>query len=521
MQFDLIIKNGFVIDGTGRGAFRADVGVFMGKIAAVAILREASAKRVIDAAGLLVTPGFIDIHRHADAAVLQKDFGRAELKQGLTTIVNGNCGLSAAPFYGEHDDAIKNYLRPVTGALDGVPHGSMREYLSALKKRRSPINAYMLVGAGVLRADAAGYTSSPISAVARKKIHAAIEQSLQDGAIGVSLGLGYAPECFYTPDELTLSLAPLKGSGVPVTVHIREEGDGVVQAVSEMIALCRTLKTPVHISHLKAMGKRNWQSKAQEALELIAAAREEGLDVSCDVYPYTAGSTQLLHILPTDMLSGGIDALSRRLALSQTKETLRERILTGKSPDNVDAKGFDNIAGMVGFENIFLSSLTRAENKRFEGMSIKEAAASVSEDEVYFACDLLASENCAVTMIDFITCEEDILSILRAPFSNVISDATYPCSGLPHPRVRGTFARIIEKYVIADKTLTLEQAVHKMTKAPADALRLSGKGIIAPKADADILVFKPEEIKANATFSEPLNDAEGIRHVFVGGKAAD
>lgn len=513
MQFDLIIKNGFVIDGGGRGAFRADVGIFMGKIAAVAILREASAKRVIDAAGLLVTPGFIDIHRHADAAIFNKAFGRAELSQGLTTIVNGNCGLSAAPFYGEHGDAIKNYLRPVTGALDGVPHGSMREYLSALKKRKPPLNARMLVGAGVLRADAAGYTSSPISAVARKKIHASIEQALQDGAIGVSLGLGYAPECFYTPDELTLSLAPLKGSGVPVTAHIRQEGDGVVESVKEMIALCRALKTPVHISHLKAMGKRNWQSKTPEALRLIAAAREDGLDVSCDVYPYTAGSTQLMHILPTDMLSGGIDALSRKLALSETKKILRERIASGND--------FDNIAGMVGFENIFLSTLTRPENKRFEGMSIKEAAASVSEDEVFFACNILSSENCAVTMIDFITCEEDILAILRAPFSNVISDATYPSSGLPHPRVRGTFARILEKYVVSDKSLTLEQAVHKMTKAPADALKLAGKGIIAPKADADILVFKPEEIKANATYNEPLREACGIRYVLVGGEVAN
>lgn len=512
MQFDTIIKNGFIIDGTGRGAFRSDVGIFMGKIAAVAILGEAPAKRVIDAGGLLVTPGFIDMHRHADAAIFKKDFGAAELKQGLTSIVNGNCGLSAAPFYSEHDDAIKSYLRPVTGSLEGVPHGSMREYLSALKKRKPPINAYMLVGAGVLRADAAGYTSSPVSAVARKKIYAMTEQALQDGAIGVSLGLGYAPECFYTPDELTLALAPLKGSGVPVTAHMREEGDNVTDSVKEMISLSRALKTPVRISHLKAMGGRNWHSKIPEALALISAAREEGLDISCDVYPYTAGSTQLMHILPTDMLSGGIDALSRRLTSSQTKAELRERIACGT--------GFDNIAGMVGFENIFLSTLTRSENKRFEGMSIKEAAAAAGEDEVDFACDLLASESCAVTMIDYITCDEDILSILRAPFSSVISDATYPDSGLPHPRVRGNFARIIEKYVVNDKALTLEQAVHKMTKAPADALRLAGKGVIAPRADADILIFKPEEIRANATFKEPFREAQGMKYVLVGGETA-
>ena len=311
-MFDTLIRGGTVIDGTGRPAFAADVAVSGGRITAIGDLSAASAAHVIDAAGRTVTPGFIDIHRHADAALFRPGFGAAELCQGLTTIVNGNCGLSAAPFGPAHGDAIRDYLRPITGDIpDTLPSASLAAYLAAL--RDLPLHTGMLVGAGILRADTAGYELEHLDEAHYRAIHRAMERALGDGALGVSLGLGYAPECFYTTHELIRVLAPLAGQSIPITVHMRQEGGGVVTAAQEMVEVARALKAPVHLSHLKAMGRDNWRSKVPQVLALLDRARQEGLDLSCDVYPYTAGSTQLLHILPPEFLAGGMEAIVRRL----------------------------------------------------------------------------------------------------------------------------------------------------------------------------------------------------------------
>lgn len=226
-MFDTLIRGGAVVDGTGRPAFAADVAVSGGRIAAIGDLSAASAAHVIDAAGRTVTPGFIDIHRHADAALFRPGFGAAELCQGLTTIVNGNCGLSAAPFGPAHGDAIRDYLRPITGAL---PPELVTETLSGYfaSVPNIPVHVGMLAGAGVLRADAAGYELEHLEDRHYRALHRALEQALADGALGVSLGLGYAPECFYTTAELIRALSPIAGQDIPLTVHMRQEGADVL-----------------------------------------------------------------------------------------------------------------------------------------------------------------------------------------------------------------------------------------------------------------------------------------------------
>lgn len=506
-MLDLLIQNGAVLDGTGAEPFTADIGIQDGKIAAIGHdLGEA--RQTIDAAGKTVTPGFIDIHRHADGAAFRPDYGKLELAQGLTTIVSGNCGLSAAPIDGPHRQAVLDYLAPITGELGPeVPTGSMAEYLSALKNL--PITTKMLVGAGTIRAAVAGYACQRLDGEQIRKIQSLIEKSLSEGAIGVSLGLGYAPECFYTTEELARVLEPLGGQNIPVTVHMREEGDGVCDSIREMLEIAKKVDVPVHISHLKAMGKRNWDRKIPEAIALMDAARAEGLDVTCDVYPYTAGSTQLIHILPPDFLVGGTEAITARLADPRQREILTDRIQHGTD--------FDNIAGMVGWENILCSTLNRPENKPYEGLSIAAIAEQQGKDAFTCAYDLLVSERCAITMIDFIAAESDIARILRLPYSAVISDSTYPTQGRRHPRVYGTFTRVIEKYVLRDKVLTLPQAVASMTSIPADALRLKGKGRIAVGMDADLCVFVPENLRANADYANPETLSSGFDHVLVGG----
>ncbi|MBQ3216626.1 MAG: amidohydrolase family protein [Oscillospiraceae bacterium] len=507
-MFDYLICHGKIVDGSGKGSYFSELAVKDGKIAAIGNnLGEAA--QVVDAAGCCVTPGFIDIHRHGDAEVFREGFGELELRQGLTSIINGACGLSLSPFGDAHRQALLRYLQPVTGRLDPrIPTDSMAAYLSALKNL--PIHVGMMVGGGTVRTDVCGYRAEDPDDFS--EIHRRLEKALSEGALAVSLGLGYAPECFYSTESLTKALQPLKNSQIPLAVHMREEGDMVCEALSEMICVAKALSCPLHISHLKAMGKRNWRKKIPRALKLMEHAREDGLDVSCDVYLYEAGSTQLLHLLPPDFLEGGVDVISERLKDKGQRDLLRERI---KNDHN-----FDNIAQMIGWENIILSSLQLPQHQGLIGKTMEEAAECLRLDPVDALCRILSDERCAVTMIDRINCEEDICRILKDPFSSVISDATYPTTGLPHPRVYATYARLIEKYVQRDAVLSLEEAVRKVTSLPARSMRLNGKGELKVGMDADINIFRLEALHEAATFQNPRQFSEGMDFVFVGGKPA-
>ena len=508
---DLIIRGATVVDGTGAPAFPGDVAVKDGRITAVGRVEDRG-RTEIPAEGRVAAPGFIDVHRHGDAALFRPDHGELELREGLTTVVNGNCGLSIAPVAADWEAAVRQYLLPVTGAYgDGIPTWSMAAYLDAAEAHGTPIHAGMLAGTGSIRASVAGYGQEHMTAAETDRVRGMLAEALAEGALGVSLGLGYAPECFYTTEELIGVLAPLRGTDIPLTVHMREEGDQVCQALEEMLTVARAVGMPLHISHLKAMGKRNWREKIPRALERIARAREEGLDVTCDVYPYTAGSTQLIHVLPHDFLVGGNAGITARLRDPAARAELTERLRTGTD--------FDNIVGMVGWENILLSTLNRPENKPYEGKSVAEIAAMRGQDPYECAYDLLISEDCAITMIDFIAHEEDILEILRAPFSSLISDSTYPTQGKPHPRVYGSCVRLLERYVRGGQ-LSLETAVNRMTGNPAQALRLRRKGVLAPGMDADLCLFDLAKLHEAGTYADPAQFARGMDWVIVGGEAA-
>jgi len=509
-MFDSIIRGGSVLDGSGRAARRLDVGLRDGKIAALGDLSRAEAGESIDAAGKTVCPGFLDLHRHADAAVFRPDYGACDLFQGITTVGNGNCGLSLAPQAGPFGEAIGGYLHPVTGDFSGIPVDTMAAYMGALKALDLPVNVLMLAGGGTIRSGVAGFDKLRLEDQEYDEIHRRLERSLAEGAGGVSLGLGYAPECYYTTGELIRALSPIRGTDTVLSVHLREEAMRLLPSLEEMIAVARALRVPLQISHLKATGRENWGRLAPQALDRIARAREEGVDVTCDAYAYTAGSTQLLHILPPEFLRGGPAAITERLRNGPARRRLLCRLQNGRD--------FDNYAYLAGWENIFISAVKRPEDGRYVGLSVAQAAGG--RDPATFALDLLMENGCEVTMIDFITSEADIALILQSPFAYAISDATFPTGGKLHPRVYGAFSRIIETYVNRLHALTLPEAVNRMTRRPADRYRLKGKGRIEIGADGDILVFDPDRVRVKATYDRPNRPAEGMDYVLVNGRIA-
>lgn len=509
-MFDIIIRQGLILDGTGKGAYQADLGLSHGKIAAIG-RNLGEAGRVIDAEGFCVTPGFLDIHRHGDAAAFRGDYGKAELRQGLTTVLNGACGVSLVPFGRRHGEELLRYLTPITGRPGGeIPTTSLAAYNAALRQVDLPLNVGMMVGGGTIRADLFGYEETVPADLS--PLHRRLEQAAAEGAFGISLGLGYAPECFYSTEELIQALAPLKNGKIPITVHMRHEGDQVCDSVREMIYVARRLNCPMHISHLKAMGRRNWHKRIPEALELMKKAREEGIDISCDCYLYDAGSTQLLHLLPPDFLVGGVEAICDRLSLPEQRQRLRE--------DIARRRDFDNIAQMVGWENIMISGLNLPKYQHLIGKTMAEAAELLKLEPVDCLCQVLAEERCAVTMIDRISCEEDICAILQDDYASVISDATYPTAGLPHPRVYGSYVRLFERFVREKQALSLERAVQKVTDLPARTMGIAGKGRLEVGFDADINIFKPEELHEEATYLNPRQESRGMDTVLVNGEPA-
>jgi len=531
-----LIRNGMIVDGLGGKPYRADLMIDGKTIAEIAPHIEISGSRVpdagaanggrtpgenicgdtriLDAAGQYVTPGFIDIHRHADAAVFRKDFGKPEIRQGLTSIVNGNCGLSVVPLSPKDSSERISFLEPVTGSLDGCRFEKFSEYMEALKKVSPPVECGMLVGTGSVRAAVCGQENHSPSSAELRKMHEYLEDAFSSGALGISMGIEYEPECFCRKEDFISQLEPAKGSGVPLIMHVRSEGDSLHEALEEAVSLADALDLPLHISHIKCIGKRNWHSGSADSLAILDRARADGADVSCDVYPYTAGSTQLLQIIPKMLQSGGLDA---------TLDSLRDPAVRRKLDElfRIPSMEFDNFVEMEGWENISVSSVASEKNRDCVGKSMTEIAEMRGVSPLDAACSLLIDEHGAVTMIDTYACEEDVRKFLACPYSNIISDSLYAEAGMPHPRLYGSFTRVLEKYVKQEKLFPIETAVRKMTSMPASVVHLNRKGILKKGMDADILVFSPDAVRENATYENPKQFGSGFSHIFIGGTEAD
>jgi N-acyl-D-aspartate/D-glutamate deacylase len=510
-----VIHNGCIVDGSGGKPYRADIGVDQGKILRIArdITLPAAAK--IDARNNYVSPGFIDIHRHEDAAVFREDFGEIQVRQGITTTINGNCGLSVVPFPKEQRAGISRYLKPIIGILpQDTEFERFSEYLQLLETQKLPINFGMHIGNGTLRMAVKGFEPGRLSKEEVQGIHRYLEDALESGAFGVSLGVVYMPETLYDHQGFIEVLEPLRGRAIPLVTHIRGEGNLLVESLLEVIALAEELQVPLHISHYKCVGHKNWGWLLEKAAKTLNQARERGVRITLDVYPWTAGSTQLVQVLPPEYLEGGLDKTTERL---KDPGLRRECAAILKQPQT----RFDNQIDLIGWENIMVSAVQTEKNQAWVGKRITEIATARGCDVFDAAFDLLVEERCEVSMVNFIADERDIETIMQYPESLIISDSIYPPGGNPHPRQYGTFPKLLKDYILDRKLLPLETAIYKITGGPAKVFGIPRKGLIKEGYDADITVFDPAKIENHATYLEPRHYGTGFSAVLVNGVLAN
>ena len=513
-SFDLVIREGMVLDGTGSPSLKKDVGIVTGKMKRIGNVA-GEGRKTIDASGMVVSPGFVDLHTHADLGILAYPDAENYIMQGVTTVVVGNCGLSMAPLKPDKIFLLKRYISPYleAGYDYGWQWGTLAEYYVKVAEQGTSVNLAPLVGQGAIRLAVKGFDTSEATKEEMKEMKKLLAQSLDDGAFGMSTGLVYPPGSYSSTEELVELASILTECRAIYTTHIRNEGERLIEGVEEAIRIGEEDHIPVEISHHKAAGRSNW-GKIDDTLGIIGQARQRGVEVNFDVYPYPAGSTTVTALLPLWVLEGGIEKMLARLKDKKVREAI-EKESTGEATMGI------NRIEEAGWHSIFIGSCPS--QKKFEGKSLEEILKERDEfDNPYQGLfDWLLEIEGDATMVVFDQDEGNVKTVLSSPLASVASDSwvTAPAAGgKPHPRSYGTFPRVLGRYVREEKLLALEEAVRKMTSLPAGKIGLEGRGIIKEGCWADIVIFAPAAIKDRATFASPHQYPEGISHVIVNGQ---
>jgi len=507
-QFNIIIKNGLIVDGIGDKPIKQDIGIIGDKVTVIEKLSSATADYIIDANDLVVSPGFIDIHTHTDVELLVNPNAESKICQGVTTEVGGNCGSSPFPL---NEEDFNEYDRNLKERYDiNASWRNTQEFLDVFEKNKSSINFLTFTGHGDLRAFVVGKNDVAPTSDQLKKMKYELDVSMKSGSLGLSTGLEYSPGSYAKTDELIeLSKIVAKNNGVYAS-HIRNEDDTVEEAVAEALQICREAKVSTQISHLKAGHPANWH-KVDNLLDMISNASDYGLPVKADRYPYIAYGTGLSTFLPLWSRQGDTDDLI--ILLSDNNST-------GKIKEYAEQKG----KRIGGWEKVVISRCYSKKNKIWEGKSIKEASEISSKSPFEFIRNIIIEERNRVGIIGFAMSEENLKKILSHPLVMIGSDgnAVAPygklSSGKPHPRFYGTFPRVLGKYYRDEKLFNLSTAIKKMTSMPAQKLGLKGRGVIQKGSYADISIFNPNSVVDNATFVNPHQLATGIEYVIVNGK---
>jgi N-acyl-D-amino-acid deacylase len=506
-MFDTLILNGTIIDGSGKPGFTADLGIQGERIAAIGNLSGAEATTTIDASGMAVTPGFIDMHSHGDFVLPFLPTADSKVHQGITLEVVGNCGSSMAPITDEMGSQIifdQELLGDAT-----VDWSSFGEFLDRLRQGIS-LNVASLVGHGTIREKVMGMTDAPPTPEQLARMQAEVRQAMEEGAVGLSTGLIYPPSVYADGNEIAaLAQVVAEHDGI-YTSHIRGESNTLIESLSEALEVGRRTGVRVQISHLKASGVRNWH-KMPAALELLQRARDEGIDVMADMYSYPASNTSLSTLVPAWTHVGGRDAMLARLQDPEVRARVHE-----EGVDPIDVNGVD-------WDQIYISSCTARPD--YEGRHLQDIADERRQHPWDAVMDVLVETRINADIIEFTMQEENVAMGLRDPHVMICTDATGRAvegpfsAGKPHPRNYGSFPRVLGRYVREEQLFPIEEAVRKMTSLPASRLGINERGRLAAGCFADVVVFDPRRVADAATFTQPHQYPLGIEWVLVNGQA--
>ena len=508
-RYDLIVRGGQVVDGTGQAPQRADVGITGDRITRVGDLSRVKAGREIDATGLIVAPGFIDVQGQSGTTLLADGNGESHLRQGITSEIIGEGGSPAFWTPGADDGES---LAPFGQTFDWTGFSG---YFDKLRSRGTTINVGTFVPATQVRRTVIGMDNRPPTADELQRMQEMVDQGMRDGAFGLSSALIYVPGTFAKTDELlALAKVAAKYKGIYIS-HIRGESFNLFNALDEAIGIGRDADLPVVVYHLKVAAKANWGRMA-EAIAKIDKARAQNVQVSATMYPYTAGGTGLAATLPLWVQEGGREKMLERLKDPAIRARARHEIET-------KLDGWENLLMATTFEGIQIASVPREFDQTVLGKRISEIAAERKADpwEVYFA--LLVDSGGRIGALYHMMSEDDVKTGLRAPWVTIGTDSSALRSegvlaqGSPHPRSYGTFPRILGKYVRDEKVLSLQDAVHRMTGAAAAQMGIRDRGLIREQQLADLVVFNAESVKDNATYERPHQYSTGIEYVVVNG----
>jgi N-acyl-D-amino-acid deacylase len=511
-SFDLVIRGGVLLDGTGGPPWRGDIGVVGDTIRSVGIIDPEQGSRVIDASGHHVSPGFIDIHSHSDGSILRYPEAESRVMQGVTTEITGNCGGSAAPRVPAEAGSDRERLAEELAEEYGIEGAwtDVASYFDVLEQVGISLNHLLLLGQGTLRGNVAESEDRALTEEEMAQVLQALEDGLDQGAFGLSTGLEYVPGRF-TPTEEILAMARVVARrGGLYASHIRNEESMLLEAVDEAIQIGRRSGVRVQIAHLKAAGRPNW-GKQVAALDLIEGARVGGVDVLADAYPYTAYSTGISIFLPAWAAGGGREALLERLGDASERSRIRNELGSRVLKDPGD------------FELIVISNVRSEENRWAIGKDMTQIAQTWGVDPVDALLRLMEEER-SVSFIGHGMSQDNVDRVLSHPLVMIGSDGSSmaprdeAAESRPHPRSYGTFARVLGHYCRDRGLFDLPTAVKKMTSMPADQLGLADRGRIARGMKADLVVFAVDEVKDLATFQDPHRYAQGIRHVMVNGE---
>jgi N-acyl-D-amino-acid deacylase len=505
--YDLLIRGGRIVDGTGSPWYRGDVAVRGARIAAVGLLPGVRARDTLDATGLVVAPGFIDMLGHSEYPLLRDGRAISKITQGITSEVTGEV-TSVVP-------VNENTLRELSPAARArVTWRDLDGYFAALERARPAINLGTFVTVGSVRRYVMGDADRAPTPEELERMRGLVAEAMEDGAMGLSTGLIYAPASFATTEEVVELARVAARYGGGYASHIRSEGERLVEAIQEAIRIGEEAGTWVQVHHLKASGRANW-GKMRQAVATIEAARARGVDVTADQYPYPASGTGLDAVIPNWAHAGGTDSLLARLADPQTRARLRRELTEGGTDWRIGASS-------GGPNGVMIAGVGTDSLKKYQGMRLDEVARARGQEVVDALFDVLLADRAGTSAIYFSMSEEDIEHAMRQPWVSVGIDAgaraaDSTITGKPHPRAYGSFPRILCRYVRERKVIPLEDAVRKFTALPAARVGLDDRGVIKEGMYADVTIFNPDTVCDRATFEDPVQTPVGIEHVLVNG----